>query len=1049
MKISKTFLPAVAIAALFAGCQEENMGFTSQDVKNAKYEQEFKQVFGNADPDQDWSMAARTTANFNLTGIDGTAVVKVYTSNPVHNHNAKVLGSATIQNGAGSFEFYSIEGKNDVYVMVQQGEKITFAGNYTIADGNLLVGEFATRAFSADDACPTTQRTDENATAVYTYFNNVTSTKVTDGIVYPSDSYPVKGGSLRTLEEWKAYAKNGGTGLNGSETFNYTPFTDASLFKYSKIAGSDFSTLTTANLKEAATLNTEELIFWNNQAKSQQEWIDFVKEETTANNYQYYNDPYPFTTESIVKVQNYTASWDWSNPVLKDGADVCSAGSLITYNGSSKSLAGWKADAANNVSNILNDTYNGPWSNEVLKECINIVTCEKTAEGAYYDGLTDETTWVLKENILIHYANVQPTFQYLNDVEKAAAPGWNMATGNSFFGDGNFFAESVSVWDSRKLGKYYDTETMKKMEQGFSILTTANQVIELPFVFGVTAFTNQFGYIYYKEENEANIDPLALKHFVLIEDGRPASNLYRDTWETGTAVNGNGNGSAGDWFYNYKYTNAQGVERTITFNGTNADKDKDIICYCSKENHSGIYSDDEENRKHLPACYSPAEEYAIMASKSIIGTSYRPMFFGENGDAATGSYQWPAGYKIIFWINTLSESTTDGDNLVANHPASCFTQQGGHFNYSIPALNHRLYHEYQGTITDGKDKNTFGQVQTISWSIKNSNGTTTTFLAFGDNSGDKDLNDMVFMVTAPNDEEGTVVVAPVKWHLNYNKAWDQTDSDLFDNYSLNIGASYTNPKTSEGANSEPKRVGYIFKGWSTSPVASNGATEVSSTVPDENGANYFAVWEPVNPEPTAQSWIFACEDLGGSYDYDFNDIVWEVSQDVNTDAETGAITYSNVKITLLAAGGILPVQIYYGETAIGDELHTIFGGTAKDNGKYDQVNVNPDVALSAGVLVGEIAGTNEAAMDIDVLKTQLKLKVNGTIDASANYYVSAVRVGDKDDTAPQVLILPGDWCWPTEGTNIQEAYPRFSDWVKDTKNADWGSNKAEGKTMTR
>jgi len=954
------------------------------DARSVKYQNEFEKEFGTVDPNQDWSMATRSTANFNLSGMKGNAIVNVFNGNPNASRNAKILGSATINNGIGSFNFYSIKGVDNVYVQVKQDGKTTLTKQCALENGNIFVGEFATRAFSGDDACPTTQRTDENATAVYTYFKNIKSTNVIKGIKYPSEATYESDDNVKTLEGWVAYAK-----ANVNQWGNGSPFTDASIYKYVKISGYNFDNV---------VLKGEE-----------------------------------YVTENADGTITYYFAGKTANPSWL----------------STQSVEAWQYNVKQNYSAIIAGTYSGPWTNESLKGCFITETCDKNAEGAMYGGLTDESTWVLKDNISNCYANVQPTFQYLNDVEKDAAPGWNMATGYSFFGDGNFFAESVSVWNDSKLGKYYDTETMKKMEQGYSILTTENQVIELPFVFGVTAYTNQFGYIYYKAENEDKIDPIALKHFVLIEDGRPSSNLYRDTWQTGTVVNGNSNGSAGDWFKDYKYTNAAGVERTINFNGTYADKDKDIVCYCSKENHSGIYSENEEDQKHLAGCYSPAEEYAIIASKSIIGTSYRPMFFGEKGDATTGSYQWPAGYKIIFWINTLSESTTDGDNLVANHPASCFTQQGGHFNYSIPALNHRLYHEYQGTITEGKDKTTFGQVQTISWSIKNSDGTSTTFLAFGDNSGDKDLNDMVFMVTAPNDEpDATVVVGPVKWHLNYNQSLDVTDGDLFDFYSLNIGASYTNPKKDE-ANSEPQRPGYEFIGWSTEPKATTGVKDIADIVHDENGAQYFAIWRGVG-QPTVQSWIFACEDLGGSYDYDFNDIIWEISQE-SVENEDNTVTYQPVKVKLLASGGQLPVKLIYGTQIVGgNELHqAAYNGTANEEGRYTQVNVYSDVALVEPAATWELEGTSGKAMNIDEIKSKIKIWVDGSVVNADDYYVTQVREGDKTDVAPQILILPGDWCWPTEGTNIKETYNNFVNWVKDTKDADWYHYRVAGKFVKR
>jgi len=84
MKISKNLLPVVAVAALFSGCQDENLGFTEQDVKEAKFAQTFKEMFGNVDPNQTWSTAARrrVVINLNLSNSFDSFQAKIWTADP-------------------------------------------------------------------------------------------------------------------------------------------------------------------------------------------------------------------------------------------------------------------------------------------------------------------------------------------------------------------------------------------------------------------------------------------------------------------------------------------------------------------------------------------------------------------------------------------------------------------------------------------------------------------------------------------------------------------------------------------------------------------------------------------------------------------------------------------------------------------------------------------------------------------------------------------------------------------------------------------------------
>lgn len=70
--------------------------------------------------------------------------------------------------------------------------------------------------------------------------------------------------------------------------------------------------------------------------------------------------------------------------------------------------------------------------------------------------------------------------------------------------------------------------------------------------------------------------------------------------------------------------------------------------------------------------------------------------------------------------------------------------------------------------------------------------------------------------------------------------------------------------------------------------------------------------------PTPFPWVIACEDLGGTFDHDFNDIVFGVQH-------VSGSEYAY--ITALAAGGTLPVHLYY-------QLTDIRGGSSESGDQY-------------------------------------------------------------------------------------------------------------------
>lgn len=565
--------------------------------------------------------------------------------------------------------------------------------------------------------------------------------------------------------------------------------------------------------------------------------------------------------------------------------------------------------------------HQGPYTYD---ELVQLVMTREGGNNYYYTNpFTDCVVWVWDNNnnktpvgwdftnakldrtqVQVVSAKFSIKLTNLNGVEKWPVDPWVLSVGKELFGYGGYFKESQAYFSNEKLSHYGATpqeqlETMKKIEAGFSITTTGGE-INLPYIYGATGIYDQFGYVYYKEGE----DPIKQPHYILMENAMPQENIYFNGWP-GTRI------------FNMLLSGWTGRDDIVI---TNA--------------YSG-------------------EEWP--ADTKVYGTKYKLAFFGENHDQ-TATYDFPAGYRIIFFI--ISTNDINGqDNKGEYQPSS--------FNYSLPELNARLGHLYgnAGSLTHQNGVNPEGAVKAVAWETGG-----ITALGFEDAGGDEDLNDIVLWI------EGEF----------------EADQEL---------------------------------------------VKVETTTSNES-----------------ESWIFACEDLGGSYDYDFNDVVWEVYKEykttTTTTTENGVSSSTTTKefvagkVRLLAAGGTLPVELYYNEKCLGN-VHQLFGQQPVGNNLYHQVNVGAQVTTpSVELVIPDLTIT--ATTNINDIKNNFRVKVVG--DNGTSHFVAAP---DMNSTAPQIILLPGEWEWPRENVAITDAYPEFTDWVQDKSWTDWARTWVTTNTVNR
>jgi hypothetical protein len=198
------------------------------------------------------------------------------------------------------------------------------------------------------------------------------------------------------------------------------------------------------------------------------------------------------------------------------------------------------------------------------------------------------------------------------------------------------------------------------------------------------------------------------------------------------------------------------------------------------------------------------------------------------------------------------------------------------------------------------------------------------------------------------------------------------------------------------------------------------------------GYNSTTVSEPTSE---AVSYIFACEDLGSTDDYDFNDIIFSVSYIQGQE---------NAVVKVLAAGGVLEANLSYKtdtrNVAIG-EVHKRLGASG-----YVMLNTNEVTNVDEGYLLPVLEDNWSLADHLG----DFKVSVNtGYVTADGSLVQNEISKYLTAGSAPQVIVLRGDWEWPVERTRIDAAYPDFPKWSANAEDLEWIKTKVSGSCVSR
>lgn len=221
-----------------------------------------------------------------------------------------------------------------------------------------------------------------------------------------------------------------------------------------------------------------------------------------------------------------------------------------------------------------------------------------------------------------------------------------------------------------------------------------------------------------------------------------------------------------------------------------------------------------------------------------------------------------------------------------------------------------------------------------------------------------------------------------------------------------VAATFTLPNSQDPTEED---MYLCFEDW----YASDGDADLNDVVFRFYGSTPTVIDE----DPTA--WVICAEDLGNTFDIDYNDVVVEVKHVSGKE---------NVTVSPIAAGGTLASYIFFndktnGETCLG-EIHELLGQSNAKSGEYDPINVFSSVNTSkikdytfnvsetwslASSTVGDESFNSDAAMG----GFSVKVVPEGTQASESAASISGQKIQNStakgSENVPYVFCVPRDY----------------------------------------
>lgn len=244
--------------------------------------------------------------------------------------------------------------------------------------------------------------------------------------------------------------------------------------------------------------------------------------------------------------------------------------------------------------------------------------------------------------------------------------------------------------------------------------------------------------------------------------------------------------------------------------------------------------------------------------------------------------------------------------------------------------------------------------------------------------------------------------------------------------------------------------------------------------------------------PEKYTYLLAAEDLGGTCDWDFNDLVVGVNvvaknyveAEEGVEGSTASHPYQEVTVTPLASGGTLPIYLMYtGKVSTSkDDYDSATSGDYLIGREFHSWLTNSQNAPLTPTNVGARADSKGKPITFHVPESEYTLAVHKKYSASdgrnnmGGFWVLVINHEDTPYTpeiidenylslitnipdgkgitkieapqpdlnigniAPQMLCIGHEWLWPRESKKIHFAYPGdsgFTGWLNNESFTDW------------
>ena len=262
-------------------------------------------------------------------------------------------------------------------------------------------------------------------------------------------------------------------------------------------------------------------------------------------------------------------------------------------------------------------------------------------------------------------------------------------------------------------------------------------------------------------------------------------------------------------------------------------------------------------------------------------------------------------------------------------------------------------------------------------------------------------------------------------HYSNDEAWRSNDNTNHKVWAL-VHLAFTGPSGREYD-------GY-YLGFDYSFYKNNAG--VQELLQDGYYSNWiFKLSEAVGSSNSTLTRRIMCEDLGNTYDFDFDDVVFDVRYNLDRTQTYTPGTDVTATITLQAAAGTMPIYVGVDPTKMTSgyekyEAHRLLG---QGDDYTRQVNAGTDYAIApAANYQLTFTSTNPADIPVVVYNTVLDKYVNINHSAKTEYKK------DKDDYAPQMFGVPTSVLWMQENELIEKSYDKFKDWAQnENDNSEW------------